>query len=55
MRNENGLMRASGNDLLKKKTVLKEHNSAFDNIIANWNDYITQLWTSFFSTKDANA
>ena len=55
LQNENDSMRASGNDLLKEKTALKEHNSALADMIANLNGYITQLRTSSPGTKDANA
>lgn len=42
------------NDLLKEKTILKEHNLAFANMIANLNSYITQLQILSPSTKDVN-
>lgn len=54
LQNENDLMRTSGNNLLKEKTVLKEHNLAFADMIANLNGYITQLRTSPPKTKDVN-
>lgn len=54
MQNENDLMRTSGNNLLKEKTALKEHNLAFIDMIANLNGYITQFQTSPPKTKDVN-
>lgn len=41
LQNENNLMRTFGNNLTKKKTVLKEHNLAVASMIANLNGYIT--------------
>lgn len=46
LQGENDSMRASGNDLLKEKIALKEHNSALADMIANLNSYITQLRSS---------
>lgn len=43
LQNENESMRASGTDLLKEKTALKEHNTALADIIANLNSYVTQF------------
>ncbi len=39
-------MRASGNELLKEKIALKEHNTALASMIANLNSYVTQLRAS---------
>ena len=39
-------MLASGNDLLKEKIALKEHNSALADMISKLNGYITQLRAS---------
>ena len=47
-------MRASGNDLLKEKIELKEHNTVQADIIANLNGYITQLRSSAFTNHPAN-
>lgn len=55
LQNKNDSTRASGNDLLKEKDALKEHNSALADMIANLNSYITQLPSSPPNTNDANA
>ena len=51
---ENESMRASGNDLLKEKIALKEHNTVLADMITNLNDYITQLRSSPPSDNNAN-
>lgn len=43
LQSENKSMRASGNDLLKEKIELKEHNLILADMITNLNSYITQL------------
>lgn len=55
LQNKNDSMRASGNDLLKEKIALKEHNSALANMIANLDSYITKIRSSPPNTTDANA
>ena len=47
-------MLASGNDLLKEKIALKEHNSALADMISNLNGYITQLRASAPTDNLAN-
>lgn len=54
LRNENETMLASGNDLLKEKIALKEHNSALADMISNLNGYITQLRASVPTDNLAN-
>ena len=54
LQSENESMRASGNDLLKEKIALKEHNSALADMIANLNGYITQLRSAPPSDNNAN-
>ncbi|MCJ1349785.1 hypothetical protein MMC31_008026 [Peltigera leucophlebia] len=46
LQSENESMRASGNDLLKEKIALKEHNTILADMIAHLNGYITQLRSS---------
>lgn len=46
LQNENESMRASGDDLLKEKIALKEHNTALADMIANLNSYVTLLRAS---------
>ena len=46
LQNENNSMRASGNDFLKEKTALKEHNTTLADMIANLNSYVIQLRNS---------
>lgn len=43
LQNENNSMCASGNNLLKEKTALKEHNTTLADMIANLNSYVTKL------------
>lgn len=46
LQNENESIHASGNDLLKEKIALKEHNTALADMIANLNSYVTQRQAS---------
>lgn len=55
LQNKNNLMRASRNNFLKEKTLLKEHNTALADMIANLNSYITQLQISALTTSAFNA
>ena len=43
LQSENESMRASGNDLLKEKIALKEHNTVLADMITNLNGYITNV------------
>lgn len=47
-------MRASGNDLLKEKNELKDHNLVLGDMITNLNGYITQLRASAPSGNHAH-
>ena len=55
LQSENESMRASGNDLLKEKIELKEHNTVQADMIANLNGYITQLRSSASTNHHANS
>ena len=54
LQSENESMRASGNDLLKEKIALKEHNTVLADMIANLKSYITQLRASASTNNNAN-
>lgn len=54
LQSENESMRASGNDLLKEKIALKEHNTVLADMISNLNGYITQLRASSSTNNNAN-
>lgn len=47
-------MRATGNDLLKEKNALKDHNLVLADIVTNLNGYITQLRVSAPSGNHAH-
>ena len=54
LQSKNKLMRTSGNNLLKEKIELKEHNTVQANMIANLNSYITQLRSSASTNYHVN-